>query len=69
MAKMRRDKAQHTVSGGKTVWQPVTRIGNGSSGEAQPPSPARILAAQAEALAVHSDVRVIAQMQKGLGLR
>ncbi len=28
MAKMRRDKAQHTVSGGKTVWKPVTRIGS-----------------------------------------
>ncbi len=47
------------------VLQPLTPAEDGP----RPPSPARILAAQAEALAVHGDVRVIAQMQSRLGLR
>lgn len=47
------------------VLQPVTKVEGGP----EPPSPGRILAAHAEACAVHPDVRVIPQMQKLLGLR
>ena len=51
------------------VLQPVAQIKGGAVKGYEPPSPARILSAQAEALAVHVDVRVIAQMQKRLDLR
>jgi organic radical activating enzyme len=46
------------------VLQPVTTVEGGP----RPPGPARILAAQREALAVHGDVRVIPQIQTMLGI-
>jgi hypothetical protein len=33
MAKMRRDKLEHIVSGGKTMWKSVTMIGNQYPGQ------------------------------------
>ena len=52
-------------SGLPLVLQPVSPVDGGP----EPCRPTQILAAQAEALAVHSDVRVISQMQNRLGLR
>ena len=51
------------------VLQPASPIEGGSSERSLPPSPERILSAQAEALRVHMDVRVIGQMQRRLRLR
>jgi organic radical activating enzyme len=47
------------------ILQPVAVVEGGP----QPPPAARVLSAQAEALAIHADVRVIRQMQNELGLR
>jgi organic radical activating enzyme len=52
-------------AGWPLVLQPATEIEKGPP----PPSPARILAAQAEAAAVHDRVLVIPQMHTRLGLR
>jgi len=53
------------AAGWPFVMQPVTPVAGGPG----PASARRVLAAQARALAIHRDVRVIPQTQQGLGLR
>ncbi len=52
-------------SGLPLVLQPVSPVDGGP----EPPSAKRLLRAQAEALTIHADVRMIGQMQNALGLR